>query len=105
MRGVALLQFAGPWSRPGVPKIVHLKHTHWVAICDQFIYDINAPTWLSISEWELQIFPEIAANHSGCNGWSAKVSFEIPRLEYRSGSVLNANDQLPFASRPTAYSR
>jgi len=44
--GLMRLQFAGPWSEPGVPPRVAYRHTHWVASMagkDGFpvMYDIN----------------------------------------------------------------
>jgi hypothetical protein len=38
--GLCLIQFTGPWSKRQFAQAA-LKHTHWVAVLGQYIFDVN----------------------------------------------------------------
>lgn len=60
--GLVRIQWAGPWTRPGVPAKARYRHTHWVgwASADRLIFDINAMCvggWITEQEWRDQLVP------------------------------------------------
>ena len=53
--GLVRVQWAGPWTKPGVPVVARYRHTHWIAASDDMRFDVNAMCvggWLSRTEWE-----------------------------------------------------
>ena len=58
--GLVRVQWAGPWTKPGVPVVARYRHTHWIAASDDMRFDINAMCvggWLPRAEWETQLVP------------------------------------------------
>lgn len=60
--GLMRVQFAGPWTAPGVPIQARYRHTHWVACRDlnEAVFDVNAMCvggWLPWKEWSQQLIP------------------------------------------------
>lgn len=74
--GLVRIQWAGPWTKPGVPIAARYRHTHWVACwktirrdapngrhCE--IFDINAMQyggWLPYAEWKAELVPWLLTN-------------------------------------------
>jgi hypothetical protein len=63
LQGLARVQWAGPWTKPGVPAAAAYRHTHWVASRNigQEIFDINCIQfnhgWVSFNEWQTKVVP------------------------------------------------
>lgn len=58
--GLVRVQWGGPWTKPGVPMSARYRQTHWVAIADKEVFDINAVAfggWLYAQEWQGQLVP------------------------------------------------
>ena len=62
--GLARIQWAGPWTQPGVPALVAYRHTHWVGVRSLgqaiHIFDINAVRdggWLPVQVWSQKLVP------------------------------------------------
>ena len=62
--GLARIQWAGPWTRPGVPKQDRLRHSHWIASWrgqdGMSVGDVNATCvggWVSFHEWHQLLVP------------------------------------------------
>lgn len=62
--GLMCVQWAGPWTRPGVPMRVRNRKTHWVGVRTRNnqsdIFDINAMCvggWLPLQEWSAELVP------------------------------------------------
>lgn len=53
--GITRIQFAGPWTEPGVPERVAYNYTHWVAsaLDDRHYLDVhdNNWGWMSVVEY------------------------------------------------------
>lgn len=68
---VILLQWEGPWTKPGVPAAAACKHRHWVATRRGLIWDINTEIWQPQDEWK-QIIPDLLPQRStGYSVWGA----------------------------------
>lgn len=73
-QGVALLQWIGPWSEPGKPKLWSYRHRHWIAVDGNDVWDANYGTWLPFAEWRAaapELFPKNAT------GWNVVAGIEI----------------------------
>lgn len=58
--GLARLQWAGRWTNPGVPVRARYRHSHWIGVAGNKVFDINAMCvggWLPIDEWANQLVP------------------------------------------------
>lgn len=64
--GLCRVQWAGPWTKPGVPIKARYRKTHWVATWKPhgaplaMIFDVNAVGvggWLSEVEWSTALVP------------------------------------------------
>lgn len=54
------VQWAGRWTDPGVPMRARYRHTHWVAVDGEEVFDINAICsggWMPVREWTDQLVP------------------------------------------------
>lgn len=84
LRGLARIQWTGPWTAPGSNPKWAYRHTHWVAsrrAGDQTaIFDINGGIML-LSDWEADIVPEILKQCVPRNdgGWYVTHSWEVAR--------------------------
>jgi len=78
--GLAIVQGLGPWMKPGVPFGARLSRTHWVATCvsygERMIADANAPTWLTLAEWERGPLARILVRWKA-EGWEVKRGYEV----------------------------
>lgn len=86
--GLARVQWAGPWTEPGVPARAAYRHTHWVAAqwCEGLrefaIFDINAITsggWILPETWSCQLVPWLLENFvpRASGAWSLTHVVEI----------------------------
>lgn len=66
--GLARIQWAGPWTKEGVPMAARYRKTHWIgvrrklAVCD--VFDVNALSrpagpWMPLGEWRTVMVPHI----------------------------------------------
>ncbi len=62
--GLIRIQWAGPWTKPGVPMQARYRHTHWAGMrqtTDGYeAFDINAMCvggWLPLAEWRTDLIP------------------------------------------------
>ena len=91
--GLVRVQWAGPWTREGVPVRARYRHTHWIGIrhyldnergsLHRQAFDVNATCsggWLLWARWELMLVPwllhqcEPKANHDWwpTHGWELR---------------------------------
>ena len=60
--GLVRVQWAGPWTKAGVPIAARYRHTHWVSwdADEGYVFDINAICvggWIPEREWREQLVP------------------------------------------------
>jgi hypothetical protein len=58
--GLMRVQWGGPWTQPGVPMGARYRQTHWVALADDYVFDINAiheGGWLFYAVWKQHLVP------------------------------------------------
>ena len=58
--GLMRVQWAGPWTQPGVPMAARYRQTHWIGLADGHAFDVNcmdAGGWVSWEEWSGHVAP------------------------------------------------
>lgn len=69
--GVILIQWEGPWTRPGVPPAAACKYRHWIATRQGKVWDVNTQTWDSQDEWKTVVRSIIPERSTGFSVWGA----------------------------------
>ena len=82
--GLMRVQWAGPWTRPGVPMAARYRQTHWVAMAGDQVFDINAICvggWIDRDEWEMRLVPWLIreACPKGSGEWWPTHGWEVER--------------------------
>ena len=88
--GLVRIQWAGPWTHPGVPSVARYRYTHWIAYSQMgdipFIFDINAMCvggWLDANEWLGQLAPQLQHEISPkITGWWVTHSWGVDDLPF-----------------------
>ncbi len=78
-RGVALVQWLGPWTAKDFFSRWSLVHTHWVGVEGDWIFDHNADGWQTAGEWSTGIAAELMAEVPRATGWRIKYGVEVTR--------------------------
>lgn len=58
--GLMRVQWGGRWTNPGVPMRARYRETHWCALRDDEVFDVNAMCvggWVSLREWVTELIP------------------------------------------------
>lgn len=86
-RGVARIQWMGPWMDPGVPAGARYQRTHWVAACwvgrRRAVFDVNhfglfGRGWVWQNLWEQVTVPAILEGiRRADGGWMVTHGYEI----------------------------
>jgi len=74
--GLCLIELCGPWTTQSY-RLARLRHTHWVAVCNGYVYDINWNGWLPLKNWEEIVAEELIRSHQQCYGWAVMTGFEV----------------------------
>ena len=53
-----------------------LTDTHWVAVVDEYVFDVNWPQWLPNKHWKSLVGNPLAAVH-GAESWEIVTGYEI----------------------------
>lgn len=78
-RGVALVQWLGPWTEKQFFSRWSLVHTHWVGVADDWVFDHNACCWQPLDEWSAGIAAQLIAEVPGATGWRIKYGVEVTK--------------------------
>jgi hypothetical protein len=78
-RGLALVQFLGPWTEKNFFSRWSLIHTHWVGVEGKWIFDHNAGCWQTLDEWSEGTATELIAMVPRATGWRIKYGVELTR--------------------------
>jgi hypothetical protein len=74
--GMCLVHFTGPWTRRAYPAAL-LRQTHWVAVCGDYVFDVNWNGWLPRSNWEEVVIEKLLAERRPADGWMVMAAFEV----------------------------
>jgi hypothetical protein len=83
-RGLAFIQFCGPWTEPGKPIASAYRHTHWIGIDGTMVYDVNAgDSWVEFELWKKDMPILIREGVPHATGeWFVRRGFEIDASEH-----------------------
>ncbi len=85
--GLVRIQWAGPWTTPGVPVKARYHHTHWIGlrhVADGHAeaFDVNAMYsggWIPWLEWKFQLNPWLMKQvEPKADGWWPTHCWDIP---------------------------
>ena len=74
--GLCLLQMTGPWTR-GSWSHSACCHRHWIAVRNDFVYDVNVNAWMPRTEWENIVMSAITAANRRATGWYLLKALEL----------------------------
>lgn len=73
--GLCFVHWSGPWSNKHPSEI--LRRTHWVAVVEDYVFDVNWAGWLPKQNWEEIIVEELLDRHALAHGWEPLTAYEI----------------------------
>lgn len=76
-KGLAFLQWEGPWLAPGVPIGAAYQRCHWIGVVGEMVYDVNAREWVPRTEWEADVIPHLIAHTPRATGWHTRAGIEV----------------------------
>ena len=78
-RGLVHVQWEGPWMAEGVPVAARYRHTHWIAVDGECVFDVNGGgEWLSRGRWEAEIVPLIVRHtRNATGGWHPRMGLSV----------------------------
>ena len=78
-RGLALIQWLGPWTERDFFSRWSLPHTHWVAVEGPWVFDHTAKKWQGLREWAGTVAKEFVSEIPRATGWAVKYGVEVKR--------------------------
>lgn len=94
-RGVALVQWLGPWTESHFFSRWSLRHTHWVAVDRDWIFDYGVGDWQPLPVWEKETAAAYLANIPEAGGWAVKYGVEVISSQT---AWLGSNDSMICSS-------
>jgi hypothetical protein len=98
--GLVRIQWAGPWTKPGVPMRARYRQTHWIAVngsakhgngpwLPRLVFDINAMSaggWIEFGVWKNTLVPWLLEGVPKATGdWWPTHCWELGRTLGRKG--------------------
>jgi hypothetical protein len=74
--GLCLIHWKGPWTEAKFPAAV-LQRTHWVAVVEDYVFDVNWRGWLPRENWEDVVVTELIRGHANAVGWQPLTAYEL----------------------------
>ncbi len=75
--GLCCVHWRGPWSKHNYPAAIS-QHTHWVAVIQDYVFDVNWRGWLPKDNWEDVVVADlIRRNDNRVEGWEPLTAYEI----------------------------
>ncbi len=78
-RGVALVQWLGPWTEKQFFSRWSLIHTHWIGVEGDRVFDHNACRWQTLGEWAAGTAAGLIAEVRRATGWRIKYGVEVTK--------------------------
>ena len=75
-RGLCLIQWTGPWVESSF-RGSDLAYTHWIAVAENYVFDINWGGWLPFTAWEDVVIHSLLRCNDKATGWTILSSFEL----------------------------
>lgn len=98
-RGLALVQWLGPWVGLDFGGRKSLKYTHWIGVEGGRVFDHTEGEWMPLAVWKHQVARAFLQDIPGATGWAVRVGIEVMKSNSRFPSGANC---LASASRASA---
>jgi hypothetical protein len=85
-RGLALIQWLGPWTDEDFFSRWSLPHTHWVAVEGRWVFDHTAGKWQDLRDWAGGVAKGFVSEIPRATGWAVKYGVEVKK---KNGVVLS----------------
>lgn len=96
-RGVALVQWLGPWTEKQFFSRWSLIHTHWIGFEGGRVFDHNACCWQPLADWAAGTAAGLIAEIRHATGWRIKYGVEVTReMQLDLGYPLAARVVPPY---------
>jgi len=76
-RGLALVQWLGPWTARDFFGRKSLNYTHWIAINNSLVFDHTVEQWLPLAEWKRDVAASFLQEIPGAIGWDVRFGIEL----------------------------
>lgn len=73
--GISMIQWQGPWLKH-VFRGSNLAQTHWIAVAENYVFDVIWGSWLPLSVWQEVVVDDLL-RHKGAFGWKPLTSYEF----------------------------
>lgn len=74
--GLCLVHWRGPWTKSQFAAAI-MPRTHWVAVVDEYVFDVNWGGWLPRENWEDIVVSDLIRRHHKADGWEPLTAYEI----------------------------
>jgi hypothetical protein len=78
-RGLALIQWLGPWTERDFFSRWSLSHTHWVAVEGPWVFDHTVEKWQGLRAWAGSVTKEFVSEIPMATGWAVKYGVEAKK--------------------------
>ncbi|PXA03894.1 hypothetical protein DDZ13_09650 [Coraliomargarita sinensis] len=75
--GLAWLEPTGPWEGQKLGFFKALRHSHWIGLYKEHVFDVNECRWFDIQNWEESVATKWIAACPNATGWKIRSSLEI----------------------------
>lgn len=104
-RGLALVQWLGPWIGSDFGGRKSLKYTHWIGVEGGRIFDHTEEEWMPLAVWKHKVARSFLQDIPGATGWAVRVGIEVMKSNNRfpSGAGCRASDSRMSADNLSEY--
>jgi hypothetical protein len=74
--GLCFIHWSGPWTERGYAHAI-LQRTHWIAVIEDYVFDVNWRGWLPKENWEDVVVPDLLQCQRNACGWMPMTSYEL----------------------------
>ena len=76
-RGLALIQWLGPWTEKDFFSRWSLPHTHWIAVDGAWVFEHTAERWQKLTDWASLVANKYVSKIPRATGWAVKYGIEV----------------------------
>jgi len=97
-RGIALIQWLGPWTRKHFFSRWSLIYTHWVAVQGKRLFDHTVAAWQPIQQWRKEVAPDFVSQIPKARGWEIKYGVEVHKSQLSCLGSCSAGTHSPTSA-------
>lgn len=86
--GLVLIEVLGSWNAHPASQRWTPRLTHWVALSEGYVFDVNVGEWKAWDDWKAVYAPQLVERKRGGTGWRIKRSYAIKHREVDARSAF-----------------